>query len=261
MKNKIRVLIVDDEPLARHGIRQHLETETDFEIAGEAANGREAIAAMQTLAPDLVFLDIQMPLLDGFSLIEKIGVENLPAIVFVTAYDEYAIRAFEINALDYLLKPIDAERFHKTLDRVRGRVHNEQTTELDQRLSALLHELEAAKLSGAQPRYLERVAVKKTGHITLIDVDEIEWISSQGNYVRLHVKSETHLLRETMDGIERKLDPQKFLRLRRSTIVRMTEIKEMYPLFNGEYLIVLKDGTKLSSSRRYRHNLSPLLKS
>ncbi len=261
MENKIRVLVVDDEPLARRGIRQLLESEKDFEIAGEAANGREAISAIQKLAPDLVFLDIQMPLLDGFSFIEKVGAGFLPEIVFVTAYDEHAIRAFEINALDYLLKPIDAERFQKTLNRVRERIKNEQTKEIDQRLSTLLRDLEAAKSNCEPPSYLERVAVKEAGRITFVDVDEIDWISSDGNYVQLHAKGKTHLLRETMDGIERKLNPQKFLRLRRSTIVRIEQIKELHPLFNGEFEIILKNETKLSSSRRYRQNLDALLKS
>jgi len=261
MENKIRVLIVDDEPLARRGIRQLLETEKDFEIAGEAANGREAASVIDKLKPDLIFLDIQMPLLDGFSFVEKMGAQNLPEIVFVTAYDEHAIRAFEINALDYLLKPIDPERFVKTLNRVREQMKETQTKELDQRISSLLQSLGSVKSNAEQPTYLERVAVKIAEHIEFVDVNEIDWISSEGNYVQLHTKSKTHLLRETMDGIERKLNPQKFLRLRRSTIVRIEQIKELHPLFNGEFVVILKDDTKLSSSRRYRQKLNQLLKS
>ncbi|MBA4124802.1 MAG: LytTR family transcriptional regulator DNA-binding domain-containing protein [Acidobacteria bacterium] len=260
MENRIRVLVVDDEPLARRGIRQLLESETDFEIVGEAANGREAVSAIEKLAPELVFLDIQMPLLDGFSFIEKVGAGLLPEIVFVTAYDEHAITAFEINALDYLLKPINPERFQKTLNRVREQIKNGRTKEIDHRLSALLQSLESAKLNPEQTVYLDRIAVKDAGRITLVDVNEIDWISSEGNYVQLHAKGKTHLLRETMDGIERKLNPQKFLRLRRSTIVRVEEIKELTPLFNGEVELVLKNGTKLSSSRRYRKNLETILK-
>lgn len=260
MKNKIQVLVVDDEPLARRGIRQLLETEKDFEIAGEAANGREAVSAIQKLAPDLVFLDVQMPLLDGFSFIEQFGEENLPEIVFVTAYDEHAIRAFEINALDYLLKPIDPERFQKTLNRVRERIKHIQTKEIDQKLSALLRDLEAAKSNGEQPRYLERVAVKEAGRITFVQVDEIDWISSEGNYVQLHTKKKNHLFRETMDGIERKLNPNAFVRIRRSTIVRVEQICELHPTFNGEFEVVLKNGKKLYTSRRYRKNLDATLK-
>jgi two-component system LytT family response regulator len=261
MENKIRVLLVDDEPLARRGIRQLLETEKDFEIAGEAVNGREAISAVHKLSPDLVFLDIQMPLLNGFSFVEKIGAENLPEIVFVTAYDEHAIRAFEIHALDYLLKPIDPERFVKTLNRVRERMKDVQTKELDRRVSTLLKSFELAKSNDEQSVYLERIAVKNAERIAFVEVEEIDWISSEGNYVGLHTKNKTHLLRETMDGIERKLNPQKFLRLRRSTIVRIEQIKELHPLFNGEFVVILKNGTELSSSRRYRQNLNQLLKS
>jgi len=256
MSNKIRVLVVDDEPLARRGIRQLLDSETDFEIVGECKNGREAVSALEKLSPELIFLDIQMPLLDGFSFIEKVGAQNLPEIVFVTAYDEYAIRAFEINALDYLLKPVDPERFQKTLERVREQIKNKQPRQMEQKLAALLENL---KLPESE-KYLERIAIKENGRVTFLNIDEILWISSEGNYVGLHTKGETHLLRETMDAIERKLDSRKFLRLRRSTIVRIEQIKELYPLFNGEFEVVLKNGTRLASSRRYRKNLDALLK-
>jgi len=256
MSNKIRVLVVDDEPLARRGIRQLLDSETDFEIVGECKNGREAVSALEKLSPELIFLDIQMPLLDGFSFIKKVGAENLPAIVFVTAYDEHAIHAFETGALDYLLKPVDPLRFQKTLERVREQIKNKQPRELEQKLSALLENL---KLPESE-KYLERIAIKENGRVTFLNIDEILWISSEGNYVGLHTKGETHLLRETMDAIERKLDSRKFLRLRRSTIVRIEQIKELYPLFNGEFEVVLKNGTRLASSRRYRKNLDALLK-
>ncbi len=259
---KIRALIVDDEPLARRGIRQSLQSVSDVEIIGECKNGREAVTAIEKQKPDLVFLDVQMPLLDGFGVIEEIGAENLPpVIVFVTAFDEHAIRAFEINALDYLLKPVDPERFQKMLERVREQIKNSETSDLNRKLSALLENLETVKSKSEQPVYLERVAVKDAGRITFVGVNEIDWISSVGNYVQLHTKSKTHLLRETMDGIERRLNPQKFLRLRRSTIVRIEQIKELHPLFNGEFVAILKDDTKLSSSRRYRKNLDALLKS
>jgi two-component system LytT family response regulator len=259
--NKIRVLIVDDEPLARRGMWQLLEPEKDFEVVAEAANGHEAISAIQKYSPDLVFLDVQMPLLDGFSVIQKAGVENLPELVFVTAYDEYAIRAFEVHALDYLLKPIDKERFQKTLKRVRTGIKTRKRNEMDGGISALLSELESAKSNGGQQGYLSRIAVKEAGRINFVGVDEIDWISSDGNYVKLHTKSKTHHLRETMDGLEHKLDPQKFLRLRRSVIVCIDQISELHPLFNGEYAVILKDKTELSSSRRYRRNLNLLLKS
>ena len=259
--NKIKVLIVDDEPLARRGIWQLLEQEGDFEVVGEGANGYEAISAIQKLSPDLVFLDVQMPLLDGFSMVEKAGSENLPKIVFVTAFDEYAIRAFEANALDYLLKPIDTVRFQETLRRVRLRMSETKTDEIDNKLAAILSELASTKLGAGSGDYLERFAVKKAGRVYFVSASEIGWISSDGNYVELHTRSKTHLLRETMDGIEQKLDPKKFLRLRRSTIVSIEQIKELHPLFNGEYAVILKDDTELSSSRHYRQNLDILLKS
>jgi two-component system LytT family response regulator len=259
LPKKIRALVVDDEPLARRGIRRLLQSAPDIEIVGEAGNGQDAITAVEKQKPDLVFLDVQMPLLDGFSVIEKIGSTNLPEIVFVTAFDEHAIRAFEINALDYLLKPLDPERFQKCLERVRERIKNSKDEKLDDKLSSLLQSLERVE-SNAGKTFLERVVIKDAGRIFFVGVNEIVWISSEGNYVKLHTKNKSHLLRETMDGLENKLNPREFLRLRRSTIVRIEHIKELHPLFNGEFAVILKDGTELASSRRYRHNLNFLLK-
>lgn len=257
---KIRVLIVDDEPVARRGIRQQLKDASDIEIIGEAANGREAVEAIKQKNPDLVFLDVQMPLLDGFGVIETLGEKNLPpAVVFVTAFDEHAIRAFEINALDYLLKPVDPDRLQKTLERARQQIENSNTKERDEKILSLLRDVQSIKEEKTE--FLQRVVIKEQGCIFFLDAGEINWISSNGNYVELHTRTKTHLLRETMDRMEGKLDPQKFLRLRRSTIVRIEEIKELHPFFNGEFEVVLKDGTKLSSSRRYRQNLTALLKS
>jgi two-component system, LytTR family, response regulator len=254
MVTKIKVLIVDDEPLARRGIRQLLETETDFEIVGEAKNGREAVAAVERFAPELVFLDIQMPLLDGFSFVEKLGARNLPEIIFVTAYDEHAIRAFEAGAIDYLLKPINAERFQKTLERVRRRLAGDGES-LENRLTNLLSNL---KIPGEN--YLERLAVKENERIRFLDVQKIDWIRAQGNYIEVNAGGEKFLVRETMDGIEKKLNPHDFLRIRRSAIVRIGQIKELRHLFGGEFEIVLESGARLSSSRRYRKNLETLLK-
>ena len=256
MSNKIRALIVDDEPLARRGICQLLETEKDFEIAGEASNGREAVSKIEKFSPDLIFLDVQMPLLDGFSFIEKLGAENLPEIVFVTAYDEHAIRAFEAGAIDYLLKPINAERFQKTLERARRRVLSGENKLLENKLTDLLSNLKLP-----EENFLERIAVKENERIRFLDAKKIDWISSQGNYIEIHIEGEKFLVRETMDGIERKLNPREFLRIRRSKIVRIEQIKELHPLFGGEFEVVLKNGAKLSSSRRYRHNLDTLLRS
>lgn len=251
--DKIRTLIVDDEPIARRGIRANLKTERDVEIIGECANGREAVAAIRRQHPDLVFLDVQMPLMDGFGVVETLGAEEMPAVVFVTAFDEHAIRAFEINAVDYLLKPVDPERFQKTLKRVRRQIENSKTGELNRKISMLLE-------TQAEHAYLERIIVKSAGRIIFLKTDEISRISSEGNYVKIHADGKAHLLRETMDAMQRKLDPQKFIRLRRSAIVRIEQIRELQPLFNGEFIVTLKDGTKITSSRRYRQNLDILLK-
>ncbi len=258
---KIRTLIVDDEPIARRGIRQHLRCEADVEIIGECANGREAVAAIRKGSPDLIFLDVQMPLLDGFGVLNALGPEKLPAVVFVTAYDEHAIRAFDVNALDYLLKPIDHDRFQKTLARIRSRLKGSRTDELQRNLASLLQNLEASQAKSKQTKHLERVVIKESGRVLFLGVDEIDWIKAQGNYVQIHTKDTAHLLRDTMNGMQSKLDPSKFLRVRRSTIVRIDQIKEMHPLFNGEYAVILKDDTELISSRRYRNNLAFLLKS
>jgi two-component system, LytTR family, response regulator len=255
MTEKIKVIIVDDEPLARRGIRQLLEPEIDFEIVGECKNGREAVAALEAGAPDLVFLDIQMPLLDGFAVIERLGAENLPEIVFVTAYDEHAIHAFETGALDYVLKPINAERFARTLERVRRRILSEENSALENKLASLL-----SSLKPAEENYPERLAVKEHERIRFLPVEKIDWIASQGNYIEIFAGSEKFLLRETMDGIEKKLNPRDFLRIRRSAIVRIEQIKELSPLFNGEFEVVLKTGAKLASSRRYRKSLDAILK-
>jgi len=258
---KIRALIVDDEPVARRGVRLSLRGEDDVEIVGECGDGRAAVAAIREQRPDLVFLDVQMPLLDGFGVVEAVGAENLPAVVFVTAYDEHAVRAFEAGALDYLLKPFERERFRKTLDRARRRIHDPDRDDLSRRLAALLRELRPASGGGERAKYLERIAIREAGRIFFLSTDEIDWIEAQGNYVRLHAGRDSHLLRETMDGIEVKLDPEQFLRIRRSTIVRVARIRELHTLFNGEYAVVLLDGTRLVSSRRYRKNLDALLKS
>jgi two-component system LytT family response regulator len=258
---KIRTLIVDDEPIARRGIRQQLRSEADVEIIGECADGREAVAAIKKQSPDLIFLDVQMPLLDGFGVVAAIGAETLPGVVFVTAYDEHAIRAFEVNAIDYLLKPIDEDRFQKTLARARRHLDGSKTEHLQRKLGMLLQHLEKSKAESKQAKHLERVVIKESGRVFFLGVDEIDWIKAQGNYVQIHTKDTAHLLRDTMNGMQSKLDPVKFLRLRRSTIVRIDKIREMHPLFNGEYAVILKDGTELISSRRYRNNLASLLKS
>jgi two-component system, LytTR family, response regulator len=191
---------------------------------------------------------------EGFEVVAEIGAENMPAVVFVTAYDEYAIKAFEIAALDYLLKPFDEERFQKTIDRIKTHFNKTSFNQLNSSLSALLKSIDRGNLNQE-----ERIVIKSGGRIFFVTAEEIDWIEAAGNYVRLHVGEKSHLLRQTMDGISEKLSDNKFLRIRRSVIVNISRIKVLQPLFKGEYQITLKDGTELNSSRRYREQLSRLL--
>jgi two-component system LytT family response regulator len=248
----IRTLIVDDEPLARRGIRAHLKEERDVEIIAECGNGLEAVALIEKETPDLVFLDVQMPELDGFGVLEAIKREHLPAVIFVTAYDRYALRAFEVHALDYLLKPFDAERFTGALERARAHLERRSISDLHSRLQSLIDDLKTNQ------KYAERLVIKSAGRIFFLSVEEIDWVEAADNYVRLHTRSNTHLLRETMNNLEGRLDPAQFLRIRRSTIINVRRIKELHTLFRGEYEVVLLDGTRLVSGRGYRDRLQEL---
>jgi two-component system LytT family response regulator len=253
MMEKLRTLIVDDEPLARDGIRMHLEEQPDVEIIGECADGPAAVEAIRRLEPDLIFLDVQMPGLDGFGVLEKLRDGPVPEVVFVTAYDQFALQAFESHALDYLLKPFDADRFKRSLDRVRTHLRGRRRMMADARLFHLLDDLRN------KPRYLERIVVRSGGRILILRVDDVDWIESAANYVKLHVGGRTYLLRETMTRMEEMLDPKKFVRIHRSTIVRVERIRMLEPLFQGDFLVILEDGSRLPSSRGYRENLQELL--
>jgi two-component system LytT family response regulator len=249
---KLRVLVVEDEPLARERIHTLLAEENDVEIVGEAADGRTAVSRIRALDPDLVFLDVNMPELNGFGVIEEIGIDAMPPVIFVTAYDQFAVQAFDAHALDYLLKPFDTERFHAALDRARQALRRQHAGSLDRRLSDLLEDLR-------KPHYLERLAVKSGGKILFIRTEDIEWIGAEGNYARLHTGERSHLMRETMTSLETKLDPGRFLRIHRSTIVNADAIAELEPLFQGDYVVVLRNGTRLTSSRGYRANLQEFM--
>ncbi|MEZ5066205.1 MAG: LytTR family DNA-binding domain-containing protein [bacterium] len=251
----LRVLIVDDEPLARDRIRNLLEKETEVSILGECANGREAVERIEADTPDLVFLDVQMPDLDGFGVLEALEAENRPVVVFVTAFDEYAVRAFEVHALDYVLKPFDRDRFRLALERGRAEVarRSGDGRDVDRRLVALLEEIEDRRTR------LDRIVVKSGGRVFFLRADEIDWIEAAGNYVELHVGRESHLLRETMSRLERRLDPDRFLRIHRRIIVSLDRIKQLEGVSHGEYVVILKDGTRLGSSRGYRDGLQKLL--
>jgi two-component system LytT family response regulator len=235
-------------PLARKKIRTLLASERDIEIIGECGDGRSALSLITEQTPDLIFLDVQMPELDGFGVLEALELQPMPWVIFVTAYDQYALRAFEVHALDYLLKPFDRERFQKALQRARTQIERARPGDHGQQLLALLEELQSKK-------HLERFVIKSAGRIFFLRADEIDWMESAGNYIRLHIGPETHLMRETMTDLEAKLDPNRFLRIHRSTMVNLERIKELQPWFHGDYVVILKDGTRLTLSRSYRDKL------
>ena len=246
--SKIRVVIVDDENPARRKVGRFLAAEEDFEIAGEAGTGLEAVRLIEAQRPDLVFLDVQMPGLDGFGVIESLKVRPLPQVIFITAYDHFALKAFEVHALDYLLKPFDQPRFLKVLDHARRRIHRNDRGgqgDLAEKLNRLLEEL------SNRPKYAERLLINADEKAFLLAVEKIDWIEAARNYVNLHVGHDSYLLRGTIEGLYQKLDPSKFLRANRSQIVNVASIRELQPWFHGEYRIVLNDGTELSWSRRY----------
>ncbi len=249
MQSPTRVLIVDDEPLARERLRTLLADEPGMELAGEAADGGSAADAIRVLAPDLVFLDVQMPGLTGFDVIEHVGPDRMPFVIFVTAYDRYALRAFDVHALDYLLKPFDRERFRQAIARARQQLERRTGGDLEQRLIALVKDLKPA-----QSR-VDRFVVKSGGRVFFVRNDEIDWIEAAGNYVKLHVGTDSHLFRETMNSVEARLDPDLFFRIHRSHIVNIERIRELQPWFNGEYVVFLKNGTRLTLSRGYREKL------
>lgn len=249
---KIKTLIVDDEPIARDRVRRMLREEGDIEIIGESGNGAETVVFINEHAPDLVFLDIQMPEMNGFEVLESIDSEKIPAVIFVTAFDQYAIHAFDVHALDYLLKPFTHRRFRQAVARVRDQFESAKFGKIDERLVSLLSDLKTNK------KYLERLVVKSAGRIFFLRIDEIDWIEAAGNYAKLHVGREGHMIRETMNGLEAKLNPEKFLRIHRSTLVNIDRIKELHPLFSGDYSVMLKNGTELNLSRNYRDRLLEL---
>lgn len=250
----IRALIVDDEPIARQGIQLQLGGEVDLEVVGECGDGASAVAAIAELAPDLVFLDVEMPEVGGFDVVDAVGVARMPAVIFVTAFDQYAVRAFDVHAIDYVLKPIDRKRFRLALDRARERLvrPHDDTAE---RIAAALADLGRV----APLRYAKRLAIKSDGRVTLVDVREIERVEAAGNYVEVRAGGRTHLMRETLTNLEARLDPERLVRVSRSAIVSAERISELQPMFNGDFVVLLDDGTEVTGSRRYRHRLDALL--
>jgi two-component system LytT family response regulator len=249
---KIRTLIVDDEALARERIRQLLRDEPEVEVVGECADGLEAVASIQEKHPDLVFLDVQMPGLDGFGVLEKMGSGLAPVVVFVTAHDEFALRAFEVHAVDYLLKPFDRQRFKRALGHALELARHRGDGALARSHAGLLEEVK----SRAEPA--ERIAVKSGAHVVWVALTEIDWIAAADNYAELHVGAKSHLLRETLGALEGRLPVGKFVRISRSVIVNASRIKELHRLIYGGYELALQDGTRLRLSRRYRDQLGQL---
>jgi two-component system LytT family response regulator len=249
----IRAVIVDDEPLGRTLIREMLRLDPEIEVVAECSNGGEAIKCIGERRPDLVFLDVQMPEIDGFEVLTALDAARLPMIVFVTAYDQYAVRAFEVHAVDYLLKPFDRERFHRSLQRAKAQLRLERSSDVSERILAMLEEQKV------RTKYLERVVIRANGRVFFLKTSEIDWIEAAGNYVSLHVKKDSYLLRETIGGMESQLDPAKFPRIHRSQIVNLDRIRELRSWSHGEYHVILYDGTQLTLSRTYRDRLHELL--
>ena len=250
---KIRTLLVDDEALGRKRLRKLLETETDYELIGECCDGQEAVAAIQAFTPDLLFLDVQMPELNGFEVLAQLDHKRLPVIIFVTAYDQYALKAFEAQAIDYLLKPFEDERFYQSLHRARAYIEGQQSNQVSARLETLISGM------SLRPKPITRMAVKTAGRVVFVKTSEIDWIEAVGNYLNLHIGTETHMLRGRISELEKRVDPAQFFRTHRSTIVNLDRVKEFQTLFKGDGVAILKNGTRVPVSRSCGQRLNTLL--
>ncbi|RUO36466.1 LytR/AlgR family response regulator transcription factor [Aliidiomarina sanyensis] len=272
MVKKIRAIIVDDEPLARKGLRIRLEQFEHVDVIAEAAGGREAVALVREHAPDLVFLDIQMPGMNGFDVLKQLRDETqvMPAVVFVTAYDHYAIQAFEVRALDYLLKPVDEERLQEALSRIALDLSENQNQNYHDRLVELVSEITGEDVEdilrqlaeGKNPKfdqYPEHIAIKDSGEITRVAINSIEWIDAAGDYMCIHAGNQTHILRKTMKELEQELNPRLFQRIHRSAIVNLGQVEKLCSRQNGEYHLVLQNGQELKVSRSYKDRIKQLI--
>lgn len=278
--NKIKTLVIDDEPAARRGIRALLDRDPDVQVIGEAASGTEAVTKIRAERPDLVFLDVQMPEMSGFRVLESLGDCPAPAVIFVTAYDQHALQAFEVNAVDYLLKPYDDDRFWAAVRRAKAEIVRRQTDLLGHKLNNLLSYLQnatpgdapvaPAAASAPAPASAggpasetitrDRILLKAGGEIYFLKAEEIDWIEAEGDYMKFHAGGRVHLLRETMGNLEERLDAKRFIRIHRSTIVNIDRVKKLSPSFAGEYAVILHDGTKLRLSRGYHERLQELMR-
>jgi two-component system, LytTR family, response regulator len=285
----MRVLLADDEAIARRRLIRFLRAEADVEIVAECTGGAEALEALEANGVDLALLDVQMPDVDGLQVVATRGAARMPAVIFVTAYDEFAVRAFEVHALDYLLKPVTAERFHEAFVRARQQIDGARWSERGVRLTAMLAQVladealpgalpdaaasppHAARVTppnglprldhlGSPPRHADRLAVKSDGRVQFVKTADVDWIQAEGNYVRVHVGAATHLIRETLAAVEALLDPAQFSRIHRSTIVNLDRIRELQPWFAGDWVVILRDGTRIRLSRTYREHLQSRLR-
>ncbi len=261
----IQVLIVDDESLGRKRVRDLLKGVPEFEIVGECENGKDAIQAISLGNADLILLDIQMQDMDGFDVIKDFEPDLLPKVIFITAYDQYALKAFEFHAIDYLLKPFDDERFRETLDHAKRQIRKDNIQELGSKLTSLLSDVKSSKargdrvIEGQHENFQRRLVIKSMGKISFVEVGDIDWIGAEGSYVSLNINKKTHLMRATLKKLESMLNPEEFLRIHRSTIVNVSAIKELQSHFHGEFVVVLKTGKRLKLSRSYRANAEKLL--
>jgi two-component system, LytTR family, response regulator len=253
----VRTVIADDERLARKKLRLLLDSEPEIKVVAECSDGRQTLSAIRTYRPELLLLDIQMPDLDGFQVLSEIPPAEMPVVIFTSAYDQYAIRAFEAHALDYLLKPFDQDRLHQALGRVRQELRKSQDREITHRILELLSQVksEAAVTSESD----DRLIIKAKGRVVFLNLDEIDWVEAAANYVRLNVGKESYLFRETITGISERLNPNHFIRIHRSAIVNARKIKELIPVNSGEYVVILKSGKELSCSRGYRSALQRMI--
>ncbi len=264
--SRLRVVIIDDEPTARRGVKLLLQQESDIEIVGEAGSGMAALELLRTTRPDIAFLDIQMPELDGFGVIRELDPKMRPAIIFITAYNQHALQAFEVHAVDYLLKPYEDERFHAAVDRARRDCRQRDQGTFNARLDQLLAHFEKGSrsrdgMSDSANSFSDRILIKSSGEVLFLKPGEIDWIEAEGDYMKFHVGGKAHLMRETMARLEARLDGARFVRIHRSTIVNLDRVRKLTPSIAGEYAVVLADGTKLRLSRSYQDRLQAQLKS
>ncbi len=257
----IKVVIVDDEPVARQTIRLLLRGDPEVQVGSECSNGQAAIDAIRTESPNLLFLDVQMPGMNGFDVLKALRQEILPAVIFTTAYDQYALKAFEVHALDYLLKPFDDDRFHEALTHAKSIIVGSKVEEISRQLVDLIERfdlkdrLPLERHPSDDPEYLSRFMIRSSGRVMVVDVDTVEWIEAEGNYVNIYADGKKHLLRGKISMLEEQLNPTRFVRIHRSTIVRTDRIKTMKPLFNGDHTVTMTDGKEFILSRTYREHL------